>query len=65
MLNRYCSTPIYAVMKTSRNYFLVKELKTLIAVTLGFMLLIIPSVSSSVFAVDVAPAPPSIGAVIH
>jgi hypothetical protein len=49
-------------MKTSRNYFLVKELKTLIAVTLGFILFIIPSVSSSVFAVDVAPAPPSIGA---
>ena len=49
-------------MKTSRNYFLVKELKTLIAVTLGFMLFIIPSVSSSAFAVDVAPAPPSIGA---
>jgi hypothetical protein len=49
-------------MKTSSNYFLVKEVKNLIAVTLGFMLFIIPSVSSSVFAVDVAPAPPSIGA---
>jgi hypothetical protein len=48
-------------MKTSSNYFLIKEVKTLIAVTLGFMLFIIPSVSSSVFAVDVAPAPPSIG----
>jgi hypothetical protein len=49
-------------MKTSSNYFLVKEVKNLIAVTLGFMLFIIPSVSSSVFAVDVAPTPPSIGA---
>jgi hypothetical protein len=49
-------------MKTTSNYFLVKELKTLIMATLGFMLFIIPGVSSSVFAVDVAPAPPSIGA---
>ena len=49
-------------MKTPNNYFLVKELKILIMATLGFMLFIIPSISSSVFAVDVAPAPPSIGA---
>jgi hypothetical protein len=49
-------------MKTSSNYFLVKELKILIMATLGFMLFIIPGISSSAFAVDVAPAPPSIGA---
>src|SRR5438067_1260477 len=46
-------------MKTASNLF---KVKTLIMATLGFMLFIIPSVSSTVFAVDVAPAPPSIGA---
>jgi hypothetical protein len=46
-------------MKTASNLF---NVKTLIIATLGFMLFIIPSVSLSAFAVDVAPAPPSIGA---
>ena len=46
-------------MKTPSNLF---NVKTLIIATLGFMLFIIPSISSIVFAVDVAPAPPSIGA---
>jgi hypothetical protein len=46
-------------MKTASNLF---NVKTFIIATLGFMLFIIPSVSLSAFAVDVAPAPPSIGA---